>query len=42
MSELNTVDEENDSNEVKVVVYQSGNTLYFSREPIPSKKERGH
>jgi 3-deoxy-manno-octulosonate cytidylyltransferase (CMP-KDO synthetase) len=36
MSRLQTEAQFRDSNNVKVVVNQSGNALYFSREPIPS------
>ena len=39
MAELKTEDEWNDYNEVKVVVDQNKNALYFSREPIPSRKK---
>lgn len=36
MSKLNSQEEHNDPNEVKVVVDLEGYALYFSREPIPS------
>ncbi len=39
MSPLNTREEHEDPNEVKVVVGRNGNALYFSREPIPSWKK---
>lgn len=39
MSRLDTQAEHEDPNEVKVVVDQSGFALYFSREPIPSRKK---
>lgn len=39
MAEIKTVKEFEDPNEVKVVVDRSGNALYFSREPIPSRKK---
>lgn len=39
MSELKSSEEENDPNEVKVVVDRFNNALYFSREPIPSRKK---
>jgi len=39
MSRLDTQVEHEDPNEVKVVVDQSGFALYFSREPIPSRKK---
>jgi 3-deoxy-manno-octulosonate cytidylyltransferase (CMP-KDO synthetase) len=39
MSRLDTLEEHEDPNEVKVVVDQSGFALYFSREPIPSRKK---
>jgi len=41
MADLKTVAEHEDPNEVKVVVDQQGFALYFSREPIPSRK-KGH
>lgn len=39
MARMKTVEEFEDPNEVKVVVGLSGNALYFSREPIPSRKK---
>ncbi|MFA4850521.1 MAG: 3-deoxy-manno-octulosonate cytidylyltransferase [Methanoregula sp.] len=39
MSRLDTKEEHEDPNEVKVVVDQQGFALYFSREPIPSRKK---
>lgn len=39
MAELKNPEEENDPNEIKVVVDRSGDAIYFSREPIPSKKK---
>jgi 3-deoxy-manno-octulosonate cytidylyltransferase (CMP-KDO synthetase) len=39
MAEMETVEEFEDPNEVKVVVDPKGNALYFSREPIPSRKK---
>ena len=39
MSRLDTQAEHEDPNEVKVVVDQAGFALYFSREPIPSRKK---
>lgn len=39
MAEMQTVEEFEDPNEVKVVVDLKGNALYFSREPIPSRKK---
>lgn len=39
MAPLKTREEHEDPNEVKVVVDRSGNALYFSREPIPSRKK---
>ena len=41
MAEIGTVKEFEDPNEVKVVVGLDGNALYFSREPIPSRKKGG-
>lgn len=39
MSQMKTIEEFEDPNEVKVVVDDAGNALYFSREPIPSRKK---
>jgi 3-deoxy-manno-octulosonate cytidylyltransferase (CMP-KDO synthetase) len=39
MARLETAAEFEDPNEVKVVVDQNGDALYFSREPIPSLKK---
>lgn len=39
MARMDTVEEFEDPNEVKVVVGLDGNALYFSREPIPSRKK---
>ena len=39
MSEMKTIEEFEDPNEVKVVVDQSDDALYFSREPVPSIKK---
>jgi len=39
MGAIATREEHDDPNEVKVVVDQAGNALYFSREPIPSWKK---
>lgn len=39
MARMKTIDEFEDPNEVKVVVGLDGNALYFSREPIPSRKK---
>ena len=39
IGDITTRQEHDDSNEVKVVVDQKGNALYFSREPIPSWKK---
>jgi 3-deoxy-manno-octulosonate cytidylyltransferase (CMP-KDO synthetase) len=41
LGELTTVEEHTDVNEVKVVVDQLFNALYFSREPIPSQWKIG-
>jgi len=41
LGELTTVEEHTDVNEVKVVVDQFFNALYFSREPIPSQWKTG-
>lgn len=39
MSELKAREEHNDPNEIKVVVDKDSYALYFSREPIPSRKK---
>ncbi|MCR4666577.1 MAG: 3-deoxy-manno-octulosonate cytidylyltransferase [Desulfovibrio sp.] len=39
MAEMETLEEFEDPNEVKVVVDRNDNALYFSREPIPSRKK---
>jgi len=39
MSSLKSIEEQEDPNEVKVVVDLNGFALYFSREPIPSRKK---
>ncbi len=39
MAEMETIEEFEDPNEVKVVVDMNGDALYFSREPIPSRKK---
>jgi len=39
MAPMQTREEHEDPNEVKVVVDQSNYALYFSREPIPSRKK---
>ena len=39
MSKIKTLKEFNDPNEVKVVVDKFNNAIYFSREPIPTKKK---
>ena len=39
MAEMETVEEFEDPNEVKVVVDRASDALYFSREPIPSRKK---
>lgn len=39
MTPLKTREEHEDPNEVKVVVDSQNNALYFSREPIPSRKK---
>lgn len=39
MADFETQEEHEDPNEVKVVVDRFNNALYFSREPIPSRKK---
>lgn len=39
VADIETIDEFNDPNEVKVVLDKMNNALYFSREPIPSRKK---
>ena len=39
MADMDTLEEFEDPNEVKVVVDRFDNALYFSREPIPSRKK---
>lgn len=39
VANLNTLEEFEDPNEVKVVMDQKNNAIYFSREPIPSRKK---
>ncbi|MDG1737046.1 MAG: 3-deoxy-manno-octulosonate cytidylyltransferase [Paracoccaceae bacterium] len=39
MATMKTVEEFEDPNEVKVVVDRNNNALYFSREPIPSRRK---
>ena len=39
MAEIRTVEEFEDPNEIKVVTDKFNNALYFSREPIPSRKK---
>ena len=39
MADLATEEEFEDPNEVKVVVDRNGDALYFSREPIPSRRK---
>ena len=39
MAKIGTVEEFNDPNEVKVVIDENNYAIYFSREPIPSRKK---
>jgi len=39
VANLETIKEFEDSNEIKVVMDKQNNALYFSREPIPSRKK---
>jgi len=39
MSEIKTIDEFENPNEVKVIVDSNSDAIYFSREPIPSRKK---
>ena len=39
MAKMKTIEEFEDLNEVKVVVNQNNDALYFSREPVPSRKK---
>jgi len=39
MAQIQSLEEFEDPNEVKVVADRAGNALYFSREPIPSRKK---
>ncbi len=39
VADLETIEEFNDPNKVKVVTDLEGNAIYFSREPIPSRKK---
>lgn len=39
MAEMDNIEEFEDPNEVKVVVDMVNNALYFSREPVPSRKK---
>jgi len=39
VADLGSLEEFEDPNEVKVVMKQNGDALYFSREPIPSRKK---
>lgn len=42
MTSIKTIEEFEDPNEVKVVVNKANNAMYFSREPIPSRKKGVH
>jgi 3-deoxy-manno-octulosonate cytidylyltransferase (CMP-KDO synthetase) len=37
--EINSIEEFEDPNEVKVIIDSKGYAIYFSREPIPSRKK---
>tara|TARA_B110000438_G_C15820438_1_gene654153 strand:+ start:5069 stop:5839 length:771 start_codon:yes stop_codon:yes gene_type:complete len=39
MAEMRTIEEFEDPNEVKVVIDRNNDAMYFSREPIPSRKK---
>ena len=39
MATINSIKEFEDPNEVKVVINKFNNAMYFSREPIPSRKK---
>ena len=39
MAKMTAVKEFEDPNEIKVVVDKNSNAIYFSREPIPSRKK---
>ena len=39
VANMKTIEEFNDQNEVKVVIGNDNNAVYFSREPIPSRKK---
>jgi len=41
MGRIETIEEFDDPNTVKVVTDQDGNAVYFSREPIPSRRKGG-
>lgn len=40
VADIDTIEEFENPNEVKVVMDKKNNALYFSREPIPSRKKR--
>lgn len=42
MTNISTIEEFEDPNEIKVVVNKANNAMYFSREPIPSRKKGTH